>query len=220
MSLTFYYAPGACSLGVHIALEEAAADYTPRLVQLAAGEQRQPDYLAINPSGRVPALRTPEGVLTECAALLTYVARRHPQAGLLPDDAFAAAQAAQWLAFLGSSVHVAFAQSFRPERHTDDPAAQAALKAAAPARVRAHLRRLEDHFAANRSEGRGPWLLGDRYSVADPYALVFHRWLPRLDIDPADYPAWGHQADRLYQRPAVRRALEQEGLAIPLSVAA
>lgn len=217
MSLTFYYAPGACSLGVHIALEETGAAYEAVRVLVADGEQRQPAYLAINPAGRIPALVVDGKVLTECTAIHTYLAHRFPESGLLPlDDAFLTARATEVMSWLASTLHISFAQVWRGERFTDDAAARAALQADGPARVRAHFQRLEQRLA----DSGGPWILGDRYSAADAYALVFHRWGPRLGIDMADYPAWTAQAARLYQRPAVRRALEQEGLAPILSVAA
>src|ERR1700680_1478517 len=117
MALILYYSPGACSMSAHIALEEVGTEYEPRVVKLAENQQRQPDYLAINPRGRVPVLVLADGtVLTECAAILLYLARKFPKAKLWPDDPLAQARCIEWLSWLASSVHVAFAQTRRPPR--------------------------------------------------------------------------------------------------------
>jgi glutathione S-transferase len=84
--LTLYYSPGACSLAPHIALEEAGASYALELVSIPKGEQQAPEYLNVNPRGKIPALRTDEGVLTENVAILTYISRSFPQARLLPEE--------------------------------------------------------------------------------------------------------------------------------------
>lgn len=117
MAMTFYYAPGSCSMSSHIALEEVGAQYEPRAIKLAQQEQRSPEYLALNPRGRVPVLVLDDGrVLTECAAILLYLAGKYPKAKLWPDDAEAQAQCIEWLSWLASGVHVAFAQTRRPPR--------------------------------------------------------------------------------------------------------
>jgi len=212
----FYYSPNACSLGVHIAFEEAGAPYQAIRVRVAEGEQKLPDYLAVNPLGRIPAALIDGRLLTECGALLTWIAHSNPGSGLLPlDDPFLTAKAIEWLGWFASTVHVSFAQAWRSERFTDEAATAAGLAKDAPARIRGHFRRVEGQLA-----GAGPWLLGERYSVADPYALVFHRWGNKFGLDMTAYPAWNAHAARLYQRPAARRALEQEELAPILAAAA
>ncbi len=130
------------------------------------------------------------------------------------DDPFLTAKAIEWIGWFASTVHVSFAQVWRSERFATDPATVAGLAQAAPERIHGHFRRIEAELA-----DAGPWLLGDRYSVADPYALVFHRWGSKFGIDMSLYPAWAAHAERLYRRPAAQRALEQEGLA-PILLAA
>ena len=100
----FYYSPNACSLGVHIAFEEAGAAYEAIRVRLAEGEQKLPAYLAVNPAGRIPAAVIDGGLLTECGALLAWIAHAYPASGLLPlDDPFLTAKAHEWLGWLAST---------------------------------------------------------------------------------------------------------------------
>ena len=122
--LTLYYATNTCALASHIALEESGAAYDTRLVDFATAEQTKPDYLRINPKGRVPALVTDRGVLTETPAILAYIAQTHPAARLAPlDDPFAFAELQAFMSYLCATVHVAHAHRARGYRWTDDPAA-------------------------------------------------------------------------------------------------
>ena len=128
--LKLFYSPGACSLASHIALEEAGADYEAVRVDLKAGEQNKPEYRKLNPKGRVPALATDRGVLTESPVILGYIAQTHPAAKLAPnDDSFAFGDMQAFNMFLATSVHVAFAHAFRPERYVKGEAGVAAAKA-------------------------------------------------------------------------------------------
>ncbi len=122
-ALKLYYSPGACSLAPHIALEEVGIAYEPVKVALAKGEQRTPEYLAINPKGRVPVLAEDDWVLTENAAILPYIAQRFPEARLWPSDKREAARAAEWIGWIASTVHIAYAHVRRPERYAADPKA-------------------------------------------------------------------------------------------------
>jgi glutathione S-transferase len=129
-----YYAPGTCALATHIALEEAGADYEAERVDFESQAQRSPEYLAINPKGRVPALVTDQGALTETPGLLLFVAQRFPAAQLAPlADPFALAQAQEFNSYLCSTVHVAHAHGRRGPRWADDPAAIEAMKRKVPA---------------------------------------------------------------------------------------
>jgi hypothetical protein len=129
--LTFYYATNTCALASHIALEEAGAAYESRWVDFGAAEQTKPDYLEINPKGRVPSLATERGVLTETPAILAYIAQSHPEAKLVPlGDPFAFAEMQSFMAYLCSTVHVAHAHHPRGYRWADDPAATEPSRAA------------------------------------------------------------------------------------------
>ena len=160
--LTLYLAPGTCAMAVRIALVEANAPHRIQRLDLAAGEQRSPAYLAINPKGRVPALVTERGVLTETPALLLYVAQRFPEAQLAPlDDPFLLACMQEVHSFLASTVHVAHAHGRRASRWADDEQAIAAMQAKMPRNMRDGFSEIEHHYLA------GPWVLGERFSLAD-----------------------------------------------------
>src|SRR5690348_2354662 len=127
--LTLFYSPGACSMASHIGLEESGAQYELKPVALAKGEQRSPEYLKVNPRGKVPALRLDDGsVLIENTAILTYLARRFPEKGLLPKDNAAEARCISMMAWLSNTVHPAFTHIFRPERFSEDQNAVPSIK--------------------------------------------------------------------------------------------
>jgi glutathione S-transferase len=205
--LKLYYGRGACSLASHIALEEAGADYEAERLDLKAGDQQRLDYLRLNPKGRVPALVTDRGVLTESPVILGYVAQTHPEARLAPnDDSFAFGDMQAFNLFLATSVHVAFAHINRPYRYADGEAAAQAMKIKAP-------QALDDYFAvieARLADGR-PWAQGENYTVADPYLFVFSGWLQRDGYGhPERFPyVMAHWA-RVNDRPAVGRVLAVE----------
>lgn len=210
--LKLYYSPGSCSLAPHIALEEAGADYEAVRVMLAKGEQNTPEYRRINPKGRVPALADGDFVVTENPAILRYVARRHPTAALWPDDPRDEGRCAEWLAWMSSTIHVAYAHVRRPERYATGD--EAIANVAAKGRETCH----ELWGAVDERLARGPWALGERFSVADPYLMVFWTWGrgPTLGFDMArDLPNWTAHARRLGERPAVQCAFEREGLELP-----
>ena len=207
MALKLYFAPGACSLAPLIALEEAGAAFDGVRLSLADGDQRRPDFLAINPLGRVPVLIADGQVVAENLAVLTTIAHRFPRAGLLPFEHPALlARAFELLGWFSSVIHVGFAQVFRPERFTDDKASWPALAAGGVKTVRAGFDQIERILKWSDGEA----LVGDRFTIVDPYALVFWRWAPRLEIDAADYPAFTAHAERLLRRASTRRALARE----------
>ena len=203
--LTFYYARNTCALATHIALEEAGASFAAKRVNFAAGEQRSPEYLAINPKGRVPALVTPQGVLTETPALLVYIAQTHPRAALAPlDDAFAFARLQAFASYLASTVHVAHAHLPRGTRWADEPASIEDMKRKTPANMRDCFRLIErDLFG-------GPWAMGELYSVIDPYLYTVTSWLGAHRIDVAEFPGIADHFRRMNERASVQRTLAAE----------
>lgn len=207
---TFYTAPGTCAQAVHIALHEAQAPF--KLVQLDFTQQQQqsPEYLALNPKGRVPALATPQGVLTEVPALLLFIAQSHPQANLAPlDDAFALARMNELASYLASTVHVAHAHKRRGSRWADDAAAVEAMKAKVPQTMTACAQQLEAQLAATADQG--PYVLGARYSVADAYLFTISGWLAGDGVDVQAFARLMAHHALIAQRPATRRALEEAG---------
>jgi glutathione S-transferase len=206
-----YYSPGACSLAVHIVLEEIGAPYELELRSARNGEgTTTPDYLAINPKGRVPTLTGVDGgaVLTEATAILLFLARRHPQALLLPDGIAGEARVLEWLSWLSIDLHgIGYGQLWRAHRFVDDPS----LETAVQAKGRANIAAAHDLIEQRLCDGR-PWAVGDRYSLVDPYLLVFWLWGSRVDFDMARWPSWSRLMERVLDRSAVRRAMAQEGL--------
>ncbi|MGR4863328.1 glutathione S-transferase family protein [Caulobacter sp. LARHSG274] len=209
MTLKLYFAPGASSLAPLIALEEIGVAYQSHRLDLAAGDQHSPDYLRVNPRGRVPTLAVDGEPVTEVLAVLTYLAHAYPHSELLPlADPLKLAHAYEVMSWFASTVHVAFSQIARPERFADDDGVKAALATPGEARFARTLADIE-RLARN----PGPWLMGESFSAVDAYALVIWRWAERRKIDTAAYPAWGAKAARALARPAVRRALLKEAAA-------
>lgn len=203
--LTLYYAPGACSRASHIALREAGAEFELRRVDFGSAEQRGESYRRVNPKGRVPALATERGVLTETPAILAWVAQTHPEAALAPlDDPFEFARLQAFTSYLCSTVHVAHAHSRRGERWADDPAAIDEMKRKAPEVMAACFELIENELFA------GPWVMGSRYTVADPYLFTITQWLPAHRVNVARYPKIREHLNRMLARPAVVAALEAE----------
>jgi glutathione S-transferase len=206
MGLTLYYAPGACSLAPHVALEEAGAAFDAVRLNLADGDQRQPAYLALNPKGRVPTLVVDGRPLTEVIAIVSYIDRRFPGAGVLPGhDPVLLGRAYEVMTWIASTVHVAFAEITRPERYADNAEVKAAL--AEPGRAR-FIRSLDTLEAL--AESGGDWLIGDQFTAVDAYALVVGRWAERIGVDLSSYPAWAAKGQRALARPSVQRALARE----------
>jgi glutathione S-transferase len=203
--LTLYFSPGTCSRASLIALEESGLPFEAKRIDTANGEQRSEAYLKINPKGRVPALATEKGVLTETPAILAYIAAIAPAAGLAPlDDPFEFARLQAFNSYICSTVHVNHAHGRRASRWADDVAAHEAMKAKVPQTMAESFALIEDGMFA------GPWVMGERYSVADPYLFVMTGWLPSDDVDPARFPKVADHYARMLERPAVQRALARE----------
>jgi len=213
--LKLFYAPNACSLAPHIALNEAGADYEAALVDTKNGEQRSAAYLAINPKARVPSLATDRGILTEVPVLLAYIARTFPKAELAPmawktpEDQFDFFEMQSFNTYLASTIHITYAHLFRPERYADTDAAKADMRAKVAGNLASQLQLVEDRFADGRE-----WVHGVHYTVSDPYLYVFTRWLDRDGAGGiARFPKLAAHRARMQAREAVKKTLEQEGLA-------
>jgi glutathione S-transferase len=203
--IKFYYAPNTCALASHVALEEAEAAFEARRVDFAAAEQTKPDYLAVNPKGRVPALVTERGVLTETPAILLYIAHTYPAARLAPfDDPFAFAELQAFNSYLCATVHVAHAHRMRGYRWAEEPAALEAMKKKVPQSVGACYELIE------RELFRGPWVMGEAYTIADPYLFTLAGWMEGDGVDPRAFPRVHDHRRRMAERPAVQRALAME----------
>ena len=199
--LALYYSHKSCAYAPHILLHDVGAAFEARHIDFAAGEQNGPEFLAINPKGRVPALVTPDGILTENPAILLYIAQTHPQAGLAPTEPFALARAQAFNMFLASTVHVAHAHKHRGARWADDPAAHAAMTAKVTSNMAMYAGMIEEHYF------KGPWVLGDSYSICDPYLALITRWLGDDGVRLADFPRLEAHDALMRTRPSMQAVL-------------
>jgi len=203
--LKLYYAADTCPLATHIVLEEAGADYSTVRIDFATGQQRSPDYLAVNPKGRVPALVTDRGILTETPAMLVFVAQSFPAARLAPvDDAFAFAEVQAFNSYLCSTLHVAHAHRMRGHRWADDEAAIAAMQRKVPQSVGACYELIERDLL------KGPWVMGEHYTICDPYLFTLAQWLEQDGVDYNRIPRVADHRRRVSERAAVRKAIAEE----------
>jgi glutathione S-transferase len=215
-----YYSPGSCSLAAHIVLEEIGLPYELELVDSRGGKMTDTDtWRAINPKGRVPALSGVPGriggqlnLLTEAAAILTYLARAHPASRLLPKDAAGEARCLEWMNWLSSNVHaMSYGQIWRPQRFVDDETLFPAVKTKGLRNLKVQYAYIEGLLADGRT-----WAVGDEYSIVDPYLLTFFRWGQSAQLPMSQsYPAWRRLVGQVMERPAVRRVFEHEGLKNP-----
>jgi glutathione S-transferase len=196
MGYVLYGDKGSGAFCVEAALAEAGAPYEFRTILLDKNEQKSPVFLAINPSGKIPALRLPSGeIVTETAALLLIVAERHPGAALLPLSAPERAQAYRWLAFMASEIYPMVEIADYPERFAVASEAEA-LRGKARDRVRERILAVERAVV-------GPWLLPSGFSAADIYAAMFSRWSECRGWRDENLPKINALAAALSQRPAI-----------------
>lgn len=207
-AVKLFYLPGSCALAPHIALEYGNLPY--EVIQVERGKQSEPDYLSINPMGRVPALVLPgKSTLTEVPAVLTFIADNSPDSGLLPPvGASNRYEAFRWLAYLSSTVHPAFGRLWRPERFTSVSAGELGVEDAAAAQL------TNDFAYINRQlEGRA-FLIGDCLTVSDLYLFVFGRWGLRLSESTRKFPNLYRHTKLIADLPATLTAIEQQGITL------
>lgn len=203
--LKLYYTPDTCALATHAVLEDVGAAYATVRVDFAKKEQQSSAYLAVNPKGRVPALATEHGVLTETPAMLVYVAQRFPGAKLAPlDDPFAFAKIQSFNSYLCSTLHVAHAHRMRGHRWADDPASFADMQRKVPQSVGACYALIEKEMLD------GPHVMGEAYTICDPYLFTLAQWMEADGVDPARFPKVADHRRRMSQRPAILRAIAAE----------
>jgi glutathione S-transferase len=203
--LKLYYAPNTCALASHIALEEAGAKYETVRLSFKTDDQRKPDYLRINPKARVPSLVIDQGVITETPAILFYIAQTHPSARLAPvDDPYALARVQAFNSYLCSTVHVAHAHRMRGARWADDAEAHEAMKKKVPQSVG------ECFALIEREMFKGPWVMGNDYTICDPYLFTLSQWLDADGVDINKTPQIADHFKRMSERAAVRKAIAEE----------
>ena len=210
--LTLFHTPGACSLASCIILEEirekVGAEYEIKKVSFADGDQHKPDFLRINPKGRVPALTTAAGILTETPAILLYLAQRFPEADLAPlDDIFALAQLQSFNNFLCSTVHVAHAHKLRGSRWANEQSSFDDMRAKVPENIMTHFTIIEETYL--RGTEAEPWVMGANYTISDAYLYTLASWLEGDGVDIATLPRVNAHFNSMKNRPAVQRAISR-----------
>jgi glutathione S-transferase len=202
MKPRLYFAPNTCALAPQIALHEASIDHEAVRVDFPSRQQTSPIFLAINPKGRVPVLVTASGAITETPAILGFIARSSAGSGLAPlHDSFALAQMESFNSYLCSTVHVAHAHGRRGYRWADDETAQAAMKRKVADNMVACFHLLESKMVA------GPWVMGEQFTVCDPYLFTVTRWLALDNIDRGRFPKIAVHFARMMDRQSVQRSL-------------
>jgi glutathione S-transferase len=197
---TLYFSPGSVAVAVAITLNEVGATYDAAKVDFKSGAQTQPDYHKINPKGRVPALVTDRGILTETSAILDYIAALYPQAHLVPDDPFKAAQMRSIMTFLASTWHVNHAMGGRGARWATLQSSFDDMKAKVTENINANCTMFET------GAFQGPFAVGDQFTLADPYLFVATTWVQSDGVNIADYPRLHDFQQRMDTRPSVQKA--------------
>ena len=207
-----YFYPGNANLAPHILLEEIGALYELVLVDRDRNEQKSPEYLRLNPTGRIPVLIDGELALYETAAICLHLADRHAEAALAP--AIGSVERAvlyKWLMYLTNTLQAELIVYFYPERLADDAAAAAQIKTHAETRVGGMLDLLETTL----SSGKGPYFLGTQYSVVDPYLLMLCRWTRGMHHPASNRTHLARFLETVMARPATQRAFAGEGILAP-----
>ncbi|WP_077036870.1 glutathione S-transferase family protein [Pelomonas sp. KK5] len=215
MTITLHYYPSNASFAPHVLLEELGVPFTLSLVQRDQGAHRSPEYLKLNPNGLIPVLADGDNVLYETAAILLHLADTHPEAGLAP--ALGTPERAQfykWLVWLTNTLQPTIIAYYYPERWVDEGNAEgvAQVKKHAELRVGPLLDQIEAQLASH----GGDWLLGEKYTVADPLAFMLCRWTRNFARPARSLPHIGRYLARVMARPAVQRAVATEKLPQPV----
>jgi glutathione S-transferase len=203
--ITLYYTAHTCSLASHIALEDAGAEYALHRIDFGTTEQQSPEYLSINPKARVPAMVTSRGILTETPAMLAFIAQSFPEACLAPlDDPFAFAEIQAINSYLCSTVHINHAHRMRGPRWAYEESSFADMRRKVPESVGACYEMIEAEMF------KGPWVMGERYSIADPYLFTIAQWMEGDGVDPERFPRVAEHRARMAERATVRKAIAAE----------
>jgi glutathione S-transferase len=201
---TLYYSPGSCALASHIALEEAGKPYRSIETLLANKAHLTPEYLAINPRGKVPALVVERQVITENTAILTYIASTNPELGLLPADPIGKAQCISQMAWFSNTPHIFQRAKFRPYYFVDNEDLFPDVQAKAAATYWTYMQEIDAALAGRK------WMMGDGYTVADPYAIVFYGWGVSNGMPMEQLKDFTRHKNQMIERPAVKVVLERE----------
>ena len=200
--MEFYYAPMSCAFASHVLLEDADATYSATRIDLKKGDQNKPDFLKINPKGRVPALITSKGILTETPAIMYYICMLHPEKQLAPNDPYELAEAQAFNMYLSSTVHVGHAHKHRGQRWTNDEHALNSLTAQVKNNMTSYAEYIEKNLF------KGPWVLGENYSMCDPYLALVTRWFRDDGVDMNKFPLIIQHNENFNKRDSVKKVTE------------
>ena len=202
-----YWDSGTAAMAAHAALEEIATPFDLIRVDLDKDEQHSDWYLKVNPLGRIPALAHNDLVISEAAAILMYIADRHPGARLAPAiDARERGAYLQWLVFLTNTVQETMLHWFYPEKYATTESARADVQAHAQQRLASHC-----HYI-DRALAQGPYLLGDRFSAADLFLVMICRWTRNTPKPAMTYSNIKRLVDLVIARPAWQRMMKAQGI--------
>jgi glutathione S-transferase len=199
---TLYYSPGVCSMSVHVTMEELGLDFDAKKIDLSKGEQRSPEYLKINPRGQVGALMTPDGLVTENAAMIIYLNDKHG-GSLIPKEGYERAQALQWLMYANSTLHPAYSKAlFAIRNEGGDDLIKTACEA---------IQSQWDLVEQQLEESGGPFLTGESFTAGDIYVAVIANWqfIPHL---PTFGPKTKEFLKNVTSRPTFAKVLEKESV--------
>ena len=197
--LKLYYSRASCAYAPHILLYDTEAEFQAEHIDFSKNEQNAPEFLRLNPKGRVPALQTADGIITENPAILFYIAQLFPEKGLAPRNSFDLAMAQAFNMYIASTVHVAHAHKHRGYRWAETAAAHAEMTEKVPENMASCAAMIQDHFF------KGPFVLGREYSICDPYLALVTRWLPIDGVSLDDFPVLKEHHEMMLQRPSLKR---------------
>ena len=199
-----FYSPGACSLASHIALEETGKPYKPMETMLSKNQHMTPEYLAVNPRGKVPALIAEGRVITENTAILTYIGLKYPETGMWPTNTMDQMHCISQMAWFSNTPHISQRAKFRPYRFVDKEEMHEAVSAKAKANYWGDMKEIDSFIAGKK------WIMGDSYTVVDPYALVFYGWGMSHGLPMDELKAFTQHKNQMLERPAVSAVLKRE----------
>ncbi len=205
--MIFFYAPKACSFASHLALEHVGANYEAHRLDFSKNQQRDDEYLKMNPKGRVPALMTDQGLITENIAILAYLAQSFPEANLAPvNDPFQFARVQAFNSYLSSTVHVAHAHNYRGYRwvDADDTHSIEAMKAKVPDSMTECFELIENTMI------EGPWVMGENYTICDMYLFTICQWLEGDGVDISLFPKVASIFQTMNEDEVVKRVKAKE----------
>jgi glutathione S-transferase len=206
--MKLFYMPGACSLGPHITLEWIGEPF--EVIRVERGKTQDPEYLKINPLGKVPALVGDDGkLMVEASAILLYLAEKYPAANLGAGDSIDERyEMNRWMSHFTGNVHPVFFPFFAPQRYVKNPDAHDGVREAALGQIAQTFAFLENYMSDRN------YMIGERKTIADPYLFVFLRWVNSLPKGLSDYPNLQKFYYRMGEDEGVKRAMAEQKIGL------